>query len=213
MPENISFIAAVYNEENEIIDLLYHVNRYVDWVYIVDDGSTDTTPQLLQGYKEAIKDLDYKIIPHTGLPETVKNEALQMVPDGSWVIMLDADERFITPLPEIIAWIESPASKEVDYVYCEQHEIIDDEHVRSFQKCKVFRKESITFARDNIHADDQFDGIGDFFGWKVAHRKSSYKQIQREQEYLQTYKRLLDEGKIDQGRYEWLVNLHHYVKG
>ena len=210
--EQIAFIAATYNEDDEIIDLLHHVEPEVDWIYIADDSSIDDTIKLLQGFKEAYKALDYTVIPHTGLPETVKAAALELVPDGWWIIMLDADERFITPLSEITEWIRSPASKEVDYVYCEQYEIIDGEHVRSFQKCKVFRKESITFGANDIHKDDQFEGNGAFFGWKVAHRKSSYKQIQREQEYLETYKRLLEEGHIDEGRYQWLVGLHHYVR-
>jgi hypothetical protein len=125
--------------------------------------------------------------------------------------MLDADERFITPLSEIIAWIKSPASEKIDYVYFDQYEIIDGEHVRTFQKCKLFRKESITFST-GIHEDDVFTGNGDYYGWKVAHRKTSYKQIVREKEYLETYKKLLQEDMIDEGRFKWLVELHHYVK-
>lgn len=210
--EEISFICATYNEEDEIVDLLHHVQDDVGYIYIVDDGSTDKTVEILAGHKSWYKMLDYKVIEHTGLPETVKNEALKMVPDGSWVIMLDADERFKTPLSEIRGWIESPASKEVDYVYFDQYEIIDGNHVRTFQKCKVFRKESITFPLDNIHADDQFSGKGAYFGWVVYHRKSTYKQIEREEQYVQTYKNLLKEGKIDEGRYKWLLGLHHYIK-
>lgn len=220
----ISFIAAVYNEEKEILDLVKHVAPLVDGYYIVDDGSTDNTFKLLDvdGGTSPLVRLPWekrwlvKTIPHTGLPETVKNEALQMVLNDfyptEWVVMLDADERFVTPISEIAEWIKSPASEEYDYVYFDQHEIIDGQHVRTFQKCKVFRKKSIEFPLNNIHADDRFTGRGGYFGWVVAHRKGSYKQVQRETEYLTTYKKLLEEGKIDEGRYQWLVNLHHYVK-
>lgn len=211
----VSFIAALYNEEDEIDDLIEHVRHDVDHIYLADDVSTDLTTTRILGYVLYDPDLnlDFTVLDeHSGLPETVKAEALELVPDGDWVIMLDADERFITPLSEIVTWIKSPASEEIDYVYCEQYEIIDDQHVRTFQKCKIFRKESITFGANDIHKDDQFEGNGAFFGWKVAHRKTSYKQIKREQEYLETYKKLLDEGHIDEGRYNWLVGLHHYVK-
>jgi len=208
----IYFIAAVYNEQNEIADLLDHVEDYVDAIYIADDGSTDTTTTWINEHHIINTPVYLKELVHTGLPETVKNEALKMVPDGSWVIMLDADERFYTPIQDIIEWIKSPASEEFDYVYFDQHEIIDGKHVRTFQKCKLFRKEAIEFPLDNIHADDRFTGRGGYFGWLVAHRKSTYKQIQRETEYLGTYRKLLEEGKIDEGRYQWLVNLHHYVK-
>jgi glycosyltransferase involved in cell wall biosynthesis len=209
----ISFIAALYNEEDEINDLINHIQDYVDKIYLVDDGSTDDTINCIKDslwYRDTGK-IEYKIIKHTGLPETVKNEALKMVPDGSWVIMLDADERFKTPLSEIIEWIKSPASEEVDYVYFTQYEIIDGKHVRTFQKCKVFRKESITFST-GIHEDDIFTGRGWASEWVVYHRKSTYKQIEREEQYVQTYKKLLDEGKIDEGRYKWLIGLHHYIK-
>lgn len=208
----ISFIAAVYNEEQEINDLLAHVSPFVDLMFIADDKSTDRTLEYLENWYNIDPKLGYtSAIEHIGLPETVKNEALQEVPSGSWVLMLDADERFITPLHTIVEWVKSPEAKEVDYVYFSQYEIIDGSHVRTFQKCKLFRKQSITFST-GIHEDDRFEGRGEFFGWEVAHRKTSYKQIQRETEYLQTYKALLDAGKIDEGRYNWLIGLHHYVK-
>jgi len=207
----ISFIAATYNEQGEIISLLEHVQAYVDHIYICDDGSTDLTARMLNNWASEDDKLTYKVIEHTGLPETVKNEALQMVPDGSWVLMLDADERFQTKLSEIIEWIKSPASEKIDYIYFDQYEIIDGSHVRTFQKCKLFRKESIEFST-GIHADDVFTGEGAAFGWEVIHRKSSNKQRQREREYLETYKKLLDAGKIDDGRYKWLVGLHHYER-
>lgn len=213
------FIAAVYNEETELFDLINHVYKYVDGIRIVDDGSEDDTPYLLQMletenelYPESYPDYQYKIIKHTGLPETVKSEALKGVPDGSWVLMLDADERFITPISEIVAWTKSPEAEKVDYVYFNQYEVIDNIHVRTFQKSKIFRKESITFPT-GIHEDDRFEGNGWGSDWEVLHRKTSNKQRVREREYIQTYKDLLNTGRIDEGRFNWLVNLHHYERG
>lgn len=207
------FICATYNEEHEIDDLLHHIENIVDGFRIADDGSIDATVARLYFYSQAFKNFKYTILPHTGLPETVKNTALEMVPDGEWVIMLDADERF--PEETILAVKEFLSSDEEeywDYIYFHQIEIIDNVPVREFQKCKLFRKESIRFPLNNIHADDQFEGRGTYFEWPVLHRKTTNKQIQRETEYLATYLRLLNEGKIDEGRYQWLVNLHHYVK-
>lgn len=209
------FIAAVYNEQAEIIDLLNHVLFLVDGYRIVDDESTDSTFDILEIQATfGNADFECKSIKHTGLPETVKNEALQMVPDGSWVLMLDADER-LTPatILSIGEFFDSGEAQNWDYIYFNQIEIIDGVPVRNFQKCKLFRKENVQFPLENIHADDQFTGRGTFReDWVVQHRKSSAKQILRETEYLETYKRLLDNGKIDEGRYEWLRNLHHYVK-
>lgn len=212
------FIAAVYNEEEEIGDLLGHVSQIDPHGYrIVDDGSTDKTAEYLQGCVDFWlegKDFDYEVIEHIGLPETVKSIAKDMVPDGSWILMLDADERLSDDAQAgIEAFFAEGESQGYDYVYFDQYEIIDGNHVRSFQKCKLFRKENVQFPLNNIHADDQFTGRGVHKpGWVVFHRKSTYKQINRETEYLDTYKKLLEDGHIDEGRYEWLKNLHHYVR-
>lgn len=212
----LTFLSALYNEAESLIDLIECVEPFVDAYAIVDDGSIDRTPDILRRLKSSIGDnFHYKTIEHTGLPETVKNEALQFVPDSSWVLMLDADERISSgTLKEIKDWIKNEdESSLIDYVYFRQIEFIDGQAVREFQKCKLFRKEVISFPLDNIHADDQFKGTGFYEEtWVVAHSKSSTKQIMRESEYLETYKKLLESGKIDAGRYRWLVGLHHYVK-
>jgi glycosyltransferase involved in cell wall biosynthesis len=212
------FISALYNEEDEVTDLLRHVAPIVTGYRIVDDASTDGTTDKLRAFQDWAtnegSDFLWKSIPHSGLPETVKNEARNMVPDGSWCLMLDADERFDPhTLVEIMKFLGSEESTLFDYIYFNQYEVIDGVHVRTFQKAKLFRKEAITFPLHNIHADDQFEGRGTYKeGWVVFHRKSTYKQINRETEYLATYKKLLEDGHIDEGRYRWLVGLHHYVK-
>lgn len=213
----IEFIAALYNEAAEITDLLDHIYPWVDRINLVDDESYDHTVLKIKNY---MSDFDpqhkitYRVIAHSGLPEYVKDQALQMVRDGSWTIMLDADERFAPGvLADIVKFIRSDESKDIDYVYFNQAEIIDGRVVRVFQKSKLFRKESVKFATTDIHADDAFTGNGIYKEeWIVEHRKTTDKQISREIEYLATYKRLLAEGKIDEGRYRWLIDLHHYVR-
>jgi glycosyltransferase involved in cell wall biosynthesis len=212
----IYFIAAVYNEQDELDDLFAHVSYLVDGYAICDDGSTDRTQEILRYYNDygPMGDFRYKVIDHTGLPETVKNEAKNLVPDNAWCLMLDADERLTpTTIKSISDWFDAGEDQKYDYVYFNQLELIDSQHVRTFQKAKLFKKEAIHFPLNNIHADDVFDGNGTFYNdWTVIHRKTTVKQIKREQEYLDTYKRLLDEGHIDEGRYNWLRNLHHYIK-
>jgi glycosyltransferase involved in cell wall biosynthesis len=208
----LSFIAAVYNEEQEIDKLLSHVYPWVDGIYIVDDESTDSTPTFLQSIEDNAK-IHWKTIAHTGLPETVKNEALQMVPNGSWVLMLDADERLAEGVLASLRWTLGAAAKgSIDYThfYFQQLEIIDGQHVRTFQKSKLFKKEAIHFST-GIHEDDRFDGEGLYKPeWVVYHRKTWDKQKQREAEYLVTYDKLLAEGKIDEGRRDWLRGLHYF---
>lgn len=206
----LTFMAALYNEENQIESLLNHVNPYVDAYAFVDDGSTDNT------WKEVFRHCDkipsFETIEHTGLPETVKARALEYVHPDSWVIMLDADERFGDGvLPKITNFINSKNSEGITHVWFTLQEFIDGQHTRTFQKCRLFRASAANFST-RVHEDDTFTGNGAFFGWTVLHNKSKEKQVQREKEYLETYQRLVSEGKITQERADEMKSFHYFVR-
>ena len=194
----LNFIAALYNEEAEVEDLIDHISPYVEGLYFADDGSTDKTRLLLLTSPQYPDKVHLRAIEHTGLCEVARIKALETVPDGSWVLMLDADERFAPGvLEDVKAWLRSIDSTKYTHVYFFQEEIIDGVSVRAFQKVKLFRKDSAHLP-EMIHADPQFDGDGIYKGeWVVFHRKTSDKQKQREREYLDTYQKLFEEGKID----------------
>lgn len=218
----IEFIAAVYNEENQIDDLIEHVWDYVDKINICDDGSTDDTFEIIKlwwmdNFDDWDSDKEGKVafpmyITHTGLPETVKREALKMCREDSWVIMLDADERFAPGhLEKVIEFIKSPQSENYSHIWFNLEEAIDGQITRYFIKCRVFRKSAVSFA-DTVHVADSFSGNGFNGGWTVLHHKTSTKQIQREREYLETYDRLIAEGKMTQEKKEELKGMHYFIK-
>jgi glycosyltransferase involved in cell wall biosynthesis len=209
----LAFISAVYNEREELPDLLTHVEPYVDIIRIVDDGSTDETRTYLKYWTyDPWVDYDWKTIPHTGLPETVKREAVNMVPDDVWVIMLDADERFEEgALQKIIEWVHSGPPANITHVYFTKNESLDERQVRSFQKVHLFRKSAVTFS-DIIHVDDTYIGDPINIGLTVLHRKTSDKQRKREKEYLDTYARLVAEGKMTQEKADWCRSLHYFER-
>lgn len=209
----LEFLGALFNEEDELADLIGHVAEYVDKLNFVDDGSTDQTESILEEYSHFYP-IEWRKIAHTGLPETVKNEALKLVADRSWVLMLDADERLAPGvLDSVTAFLKANPATEYTHIYFRQVEMLDGRATREFRKSKLFRKEAIKFPLHDIHADDQFEGPGIYVGdWTVYHRKTTNKQVERETEYLRTYKQLLLDGHIDQGRYEWLTRLHYFVK-
>jgi len=210
----LSFVSAVYNEIDEIGSLLAHVEPYVDVIRIVDDGSTDSTATYLKYWvpDDPWVDYSYRTIEHTGLPETVKAEAVKDVPDGSWVAMLDADERFEEgALLKMVKWIAEGPPPEITHVYFTKNEFLDGNQVRSFQKVHLFRKESVTFS-DIIHVDDAYTGDPVNIGLTVLHRKTSDKQRKREKEYLDTYAKLVAEGKMTQEKADWCRGLHYYER-
>lgn len=222
----LEFIAAVYNEEKQLGELIDHVYPYVDTYCIVDDGSTDKTRDILERYDadfnpyaevQAGPIFLYKTIDHTGLPETVKREALKWCDPDSWVIMLDADERFAPGvLEQINEFIKSPMSKGIDHVWFTLDEYIDDQYAgRTFIKCRLFKAWSAHFAsalEGGIHVADWFDGNGANFGWRVLHKKSREKQEMREREYIETYKKLVDEGLMRESKMWELRQMHYFIR-
>ncbi len=94
MPHTLSIIIPVYNEAATIEELLRRVFMVDlgDWereVVVVDDGSVDGTPRLLQ---EAKKVLDFKLLKHAhnrGKGASVRSGLL--VATGQAVLVQDAD--------------------------------------------------------------------------------------------------------------------------
>lgn len=208
----IEFIAAVYNEENNIASLIDHVYPFVDRFIFVDDGSTDTTGFQIGSRSPLVSDILYKRIIHTGLPETVKAHALELAHEDSWIIMLDADERFAPGvLYKIQDFINSEESKKYTHIWFNLEEAIDGKITRNFIKCRVFRKSAAVFS-DSIHIADSFSGNGFNGDWTVLHYKTSAKQIMREKEYIDTYDRLVAENKITSQKRNELKAMHYFIK-
>jgi glycosyltransferase involved in cell wall biosynthesis len=213
----LEFISAVWNEDQEIDDLLRHVYPYVDRINIVDDVSTDNTTALLDEFwwRDNVTGTDkftwHQMEEHTGLCELVRKAALAVCEDDSWVLMLDADERFAPGVLERVrAFYEAPPES-VTHVYFSQHEYIDNVKVAEFAKVKLFKK-SAAHLPEIIHHDPTFDGEPYNFGGVVIHRKTSTKQIMRELQYLDVYDKLLDQGKVTPGDVAWFKGMHHFVK-
>lgn len=214
----LNFLVATYNESDEIESLLNSVSYYVDTIIVSDDGSTDNTTDLVNGWS-LNNDFDVTVIynDHTGLPEVVKAKGVDfiryLIYPNDWVLMLDADERIDeATLKEIEMWLKSPESENITHVWFGLDEYIDGKGpLRSFLKCRLFRANAIRFS-NSVHEDDQFDGQGANNNWKVIHRKTSAKQIMREREYLQTYQRLLEEGKVTQEWVDRCKSFHYFVR-
>ncbi|MBB72573.1 MAG: hypothetical protein CMF50_09270 [Legionellales bacterium] len=51
MSQNFIAVIPAFNEEKTIAGVLEKTSRYVDTIIVVDDCSTDSTPEILQGYK------------------------------------------------------------------------------------------------------------------------------------------------------------------
>jgi glycosyltransferase involved in cell wall biosynthesis len=187
--KRLVFLTAVYNEQEEIVDLLQSVMGGVEAVVISDDGSTDSTIDLVDDWASHTGFSPYKIIiinnDHIGLAETIKSRGVSAIKEYmspyQWVLMLDADERLGEGvLNEIVRFIDSPASEGITHVWFGLHEYID--------------------------------GQGANLNWPIIHRKTSEKQKMRERQYLKTYKKLLAEGKVTQEWVDRCIGFHYFIK-
>jgi len=215
---SLVFLVATYNESAEIENLLTTVANYVQDIVVSDDGSTDDTKDIVYAWSKANNDRIVDVLhnDHTGLPETIKRIGVDYIRytmgSDTWVLMLDADERIDeATMHKIVEFVESN-DLGTSHVWFTLDEYIDGVGpLRTFLKCRLFRASAAMFS-DSVHKDDDFIGQGANFDWRIIHRKTSSKQILRENEYIETYKRLLDEGKVTQ---EWVnrcIGFHYFVK-
>lgn len=216
---DLVFLVATYNEQEEITDLLASLEDFIDIYVISDDGSEDDTLPKVASWRDIRLDKTITVLmnEHIGLAETVKRLGIEHIVDvygpDIWVLMLDADERISRKtISDIIGFTQSAKSEGISHVWFTLDEFIDGRGpLRTFLKCRLFRASAVQFS-DSVHEDDRFTGNGANFGWNVLHRKSSSKQIMREREYLKTYQKLLEEGKVTQEWVDRCKSFHYFVK-
>jgi len=86
----VAAIVLTLNEANFIKDCLLHLRPYVDWLLILDGGSTDETIDLARPIVNQII-----VKKFSGSFATERNYAQdRLPPDHNWVLHCDADERF-----------------------------------------------------------------------------------------------------------------------
>lgn len=90
--EKISIIIPVYNEEKWIKQTIENIKEqtYTNYeIILVDDGSTDKSKQIMQGYKE--KDITLISLDENKGPAIARNEGLK-VATGRYICFQDADD-------------------------------------------------------------------------------------------------------------------------
>jgi len=201
---------ATFNEEAEILDLLNSVSQVADFFVVSDDGSTDKTVELAENWGASVLKFE-----HTGLPETIKARGVDFIKNmfktDTWILMLDADERIDQATQDKIVTFIRRDAENISHVWFNLVEFIDGVQTRAFLKCRLFRAGAARFS-ESVHEDDLFEGQGASFGWVVIHRKTKEKQVLREKEYIQTYAKLLNEGKVTQEWVDRCVGFHYFVK-
>ncbi|MDI3483571.1 MAG: hypothetical protein PWQ74_158 [Methanobacteriaceae archaeon] len=91
-PKDITVIVPAYNEENTILQVLGELKDRGYSVIVVDDGSTDSTPELLQKFKDDDRIRVYRHIINRGLGAALKTGMEAALPRRpSYIVTFDAD--------------------------------------------------------------------------------------------------------------------------
>lgn len=132
----VSIIVPAHNAENLISETIESVlqQTYQNWeMVITDDGSTDNTIKVIEGYAE--KDQRIKLIrfeKNTGLAAKVRNASMKKA-KGEYFAFLDADDLFHPRKLEkqILYFQENP---EVDALCTWYHIVGESERAKKFKK-------------------------------------------------------------------------------
>jgi len=105
MNPKISVVIPVYNSEDFIaktIESVFSQSYPAHEIIVIDDGSTDDTPKILERFKDKIIS---KRIENTGSPSTPRNIAMGMA-TGDYIAFLDADD----------LWFKNKLKRQVEFI-------------------------------------------------------------------------------------------------
>lgn len=86
----VACVVLTLNEEPRIRECLKHLRPYVDYLLVLDGGSSDKTVEMATKHADLVE-----MRPFSGSFAEEKNYARTLVPkDYGWILWCDADERF-----------------------------------------------------------------------------------------------------------------------
>ena len=171
----ISLNVIVFNEEDRLEDCLLDARKWVDEIVVVDQMSTDGTPEIAQRLADVyVRDV------HHGHAEPSRELAASRS-SGDWILILDADEKmsdlFKAELPKLV-------EGDVDGYWIRKVNRVDGEEKSTILHYRLVRKSRVRFdpsphgganaVSDNV---DRFDQIG------IVHEKSVAEQIYDDARY------------------------------
>lgn len=98
--KKIFAVIAAYNEERTISQVLQDIEKYVDWIVVVDDGSSDNTSQQAKGKKVILLKHPFNLGQGAALQTGFEYAKRKM---ADIVITYDADGQFLAKdIPQLI---------------------------------------------------------------------------------------------------------------
>lgn len=152
MPEKLSVLIPVFNEEKNLAPCIESVREIADEIYVVDSFSTDGTVELAKNFGARIDQHEYVN------SAAQKNWAIPRC-SNEWVFIIDADERMTPELrAEIKAMLELPGGPELDGYFVVRRNFFLGGEIKhggwETNDCQRFFKRSMgRYAERDVHAD------------------------------------------------------------
>jgi glycosyltransferase involved in cell wall biosynthesis len=152
----ISACLMVKNEEKFLPQCLESIQPMVDEIIVVDTGSTDNTIQIAESFGAKVY--------HSPWQDNFsfhRNESISYADDGSWVLIIDADERLVKfpnckGINDLKKWL-SLVEKQYNAVALMVNDIQNKEVAMSCNSGRIFKKEYIHYE-NRVHNSPIFDG-------------------------------------------------------
>jgi glycosyltransferase involved in cell wall biosynthesis len=146
MAPRVSLVMIVKDEEQVLARNLERWRPLVDEWVIVDTGSTDGTPQIIQQYSGQIR-----IVPFTNFVDT-KNQALEMA-TGEWVLLADADEYLEDGgIERLVEYVATDLGQDIDAVSTLIIEKAPDlTVVQTYYRNRMWRNHGQRFVGPGVH--------------------------------------------------------------
>ena len=144
----VSAVVIAKNEEKNLPGCLESL-RWVDELIVVDSESADRTMEIAREYTDKVF-----VRPWCGFPSQ-RNFGIGNS-SGDWIVILDADERFLTQTrDEILAWLGSEEAKEYVAGYFPRRNFVFGKWLRyggiyPDLQCRLLRKGKVTYDENSL---------------------------------------------------------------
>ncbi|HEX3542593.1 MAG TPA: glycosyltransferase, partial [Acidimicrobiales bacterium] len=193
----LSLNVVVYNEEARLEDCLRDARPHVDEIVVVDQMSTDATPEIA----ERLADVHVRDI-HHGHAEPSRELAASRS-SGDWILVLDADEklsdRLKAELPDLL-------SRGPDGYWINKANYVDGVPTGTVLHFRLFRKSRATFdPAPHGGARAVSDNVGTYEEIGIVHHKSAAEQLFDDSRYDQIAR---EEHASTASKRNWLQHNH-----
>ena len=192
----ISLNVVVYNEEARLEECLTDARPFVDEIVVVDQMSTDATPEIAQRLADVyVRDI------HHGHAEPSRELAASRS-SGDWLVILDADETMSDVLK---ADLRDLVEGVPDGYWIRKANFVDGVDMGTIDHYRLVRKSRVEFD-PNAHGGARAvsDNVARFERIGILHEKSAAEQIYDDARYDQMA--LEDDEHTSSSKRNWLAH-------